>query len=162
MDQFNQEELLAKAQELYQSLPWWAWAAIGGVLLLLIIIVRVRKASRKKRLKEIAPSLSLHAFQIAPLARDAFFKVRNTGEIATLTALNIKGRKDILIKNAVAGHQIEKDKVYSILLEAGATEKIRKNFQIELVYIDSGGNAYKQLFQLDQSLAKTPKLVKRV
>ena len=151
---------VANLRSLLEQLEPIHWAAIGGFFLLLLIIRIIRGISRRNKLRKIAPNLNLHAFQVAPLGRDAYFKVGNNGEQATLSELNIKGRSDISIKNAVAGHQLEKDKVYGILLEAESTTKINTNFTIELTYMDRNGNVYRQLFLPNQQLTKSPKLVK--
>ena len=161
MEEINLEQIKTKAADIYAMLPLWAWASIGGFLLLLIIIRMVSRASRKKKLKAISPKLLLHAYQVAPLGRDAFFKLRNIGEKATLTALNIHGRNDIKVKNIVAGHELEKEKVYSILLEATGQQKLDKNFSLELTFFDVKGNTYKQFFPLDQNTAKQAKLIRR-
>lgn len=158
------EEWWPQIETFIEELTPLQWGIIGGVFLLLVILRLIfggsGKRKRKRQRLEIAPQLMLHAFQIAPLGRDAFFKVKNNGETATISTLSIKGRKDIAVKNAYAGHQIEKEKVYGILLETTSMEKIKKNFTIELNYMDQAGNVYRQDFPLDQPSAQKPKLVK--
>ena len=137
------------------------WAAGGGGLLLVMIWSRFGKARRKRNIKKVAPELKVHAFQVSPLGRDAFFKIRNDGELATLSELAFVGRSDIIVKNALAGHRIERNKVYGLLLEAAAKNKIDPNFSIELTFMDKMGNVYRQAFELDTKVALPPKLIKR-
>lgn len=136
------------------------WAAGGGGLLLLLIWSSFGKARKKRNIKKVAPELKVHTFQVSPLGRDAFFKIRNDGEMATLSELNFIGRSDIVVKNALAGHQIRKNKIYSLLLEAASQNKIDPNFSIELTFLDTKGNVYRQAFELDTKVALPPKLVK--
>lgn len=137
------------------------WAIIGGVaLLLLVVLPLASRSQRKSRLRKFAPVIGLESFQISPLGRDAFFKIRNNGEQAILTSLFIRGRRDIVFKNSFVGHELQRDKSYSILMEATAKDKIEENFTIELNYLDKAGNVYKQAFELPNKTAKTPKLLK--
>lgn len=134
-------------------------AVAGGVLAFLLVVRGVKRARRKK-IQHLQPQLVLHAFQIAPLGRDAFFKIRNMGEQAVLSTLQVKGRNDIIVKSDFAGHQIDKDKVYGILLEAGSNQRIQNDFTIEITYIDQARSVYKQVFDLRQQVALQPKLVR--
>jgi len=136
--------------------------AIGGgfFALLLIFVPLVSRGQRRRRLRKFAPNIGLESFQISPLGRDAFFKIHNHGEVATLTSIFIRGRRDILFKNAFVGHELQRDKSYSILLEATAKERIENNFTIEISYLDQKSNVYKQAFDLNHKTAKQPKLVR--
>ncbi len=136
------------------------WAAGGGSLFLIMIWSSFGKARKKRKLKTVAPKLKVHTFQVSPLGRDAFFKIRNDGEQATLSELAFIGRSDIVVKNALAGHKIEKNKIYGLLLEAAAQNKIDPNFSIELTFLDKLGNVYRQAFELDTKVALPAKLVK--
>ncbi len=151
---------IAQAKAFLQTLTPTHWAIIGGVFLVLILIPIIASSNRKRRLRKFAPQLAVESFQISPLGRDAFFKIRNTGELATLVSLFIRGRRDIVFKNAFVGHELHKDKSYSILMEAAAKDRIETNFTIELNYLDRVGNVYKQAFDLNNKTAKQPKLVK--
>lgn len=133
---------------------------IGGGAALVLILLWIWRGSGRSRNKQFAPQLALHAFQIAPLGRDAFFKIRNNGEMATLTTMLIKGRNDLLIKSDYAGHQIDKDKVYGILLETTSTARIQNDFSIELMFIDQQRSVYRQIFDMRQQAALPPKLVR--
>ena len=150
---------LPRFQQWVAELTPAEWVIGIGVLLILIVLLTVR-GSRRSRNKHLAPQFALHAFQIAPLGRDAFFKIRNNGEMATLTTMLIKGRNDLLIKSDYAGHQIEKDKVYGILLETTSKDRIQNDFSIELMYIDQDRNVYRQVFDLRQQAALPPKMVR--
>ena len=168
MDEINSEKILEVLEEYYEKAKNFAeqltpeqWAMIGGGVLLLYLISSLRRrAKRRRAAKLIAPNLVLHTFQIAPLGRDAFFKARNIGEVATIIQVAIKGRDDIQVKNAITGHKIGKEKICSLLLETSSLNKIDKNFTIELTFLDQKGNTYKQDFPLQQNSAKQAKRVK--
>ncbi|GJM33006.1 MAG: hypothetical protein DHS20C18_20070 [Saprospiraceae bacterium] len=149
MDTLQQisEEWIPKIKSWVLSLTIEQWSIIGGSLVALILLRILIKSFRKKKPQKSIPLLELDALQIAPLGRDAFLKIRNRGESAVLSDLAIQGRNDISVKNSFAGHQIDKDKVYSILLEANGGEKFSANFSIELTYLDLEGTVRKQLLR---------------
>ncbi|MBK7870889.1 MAG: hypothetical protein IPJ74_09470 [Saprospiraceae bacterium] len=156
----NLETLFAEVKTLLQSFTLMHWAIIGGVLLLLFVVLPLASSRRrKKRRDKVAPKLMLEAFQVSPLGRDAFLKIKNNGESATFTSLFVKGRRDIVFKNAFAGHQLDKGKTYSILLETASQEKITHNFIVELTYFDQMRNVYRQTFDLSKNTTRQPKLV---
>ena len=160
MENLDLDALLVQARGLFQSVAWWYWPAGGGVLLVLILVWSLRNRGKKKQARAVAPRLVLHAFQLSPLGRDAFFKIRNAGEEATVSDLRIKGRQDIVIKNSFAGHRIEREKVYGLLLEATGRDKIGKDFIVELVYLDQLGNVYKQSFPVSRRTARQAKILR--
>ncbi len=155
----NLDTLLAEAKALIQSFTPIHWAIISGVLLLLILLPVINSARRRRRRRKFAPQLVLEAFQISPLGRDAFLKLRNNGEPATLTSISVRGRRDITFKSAFAGHIIEKGKTYSLLMEATLQAKLSANFSVELIYFDQRRNVYRQTFDLGAGVGRTPKLV---
>lgn len=162
MDQIKLEQQLEALLEWAKEFEWYYWAIAGGVLLLLFVLPFIGRSSRKKKKQalQVRPHLLLDAFQIAPLGRDAFLKIRNAGNPATFVNLAIKGRNDILSKNSFQGHRLEKDKVYSILLEAIGKLKIEQNFSIEITFMDVHQNVYKQQFDLMKQTVKQAKLIK--
>lgn len=148
-------------QTFFENITREQWAIIGGVLVFLLVILPLAsRARRRSRLRKFAPLIALESFQISPLGRDAFFKIRNNGEQATLVSLFVRGRRDIVFKNSFVGHELQRDKSYSVLMEATAKDKIEENFSIELNYLDKVGNVYKQAFDLSAKSAKQPRLVK--
>lgn len=148
-------------QTFFEKLTPEQWAIIVGAFLLLFVVLPLAaRAQRRRRLRKFAPHIILESFQISPLGRDAFFKIRNGGEQATLISLFIRGRRDIVFKNSFVGHELQRDKSYSVLMEATAKDKIAENFSIELNYLDKMGNVYKQAFDLHAKTARQPKLVK--
>lgn len=153
------ETTLTEATTFLESLTPLHWAIAGVVLLLIFIIIAVKASQGRKRREKVAPKLMLEAFQISPLGRDAYLKIKNNGEPATLTSLFVRGRRDIVFKNAFAGHQLEKGKVYGILMEAASQEKIAANFSVELTYFDAKRNVYRQSFDLGNNATRQPKLV---
>lgn len=121
------------------------FVAIGLLLFTLILFFASKSKQRQEqKLLAQAPRLLLKDFQVAPLGKDAFFKIRNEGETATISQLDIIGRADLMVKNDYAGHQVEKDKEYRIFLESAGHQKIDRNFSIEITFSDSKGYIYKQ------------------
>lgn len=163
MEKINLEKLLSNVNELTQSMGLVEWSIGGGGLLLILALASLLstgKRRKKRQAQQAAPLLSLDAFQISPLGRDAYFKVLNNGQPARLSLLEIKGRDDIAVKNAVAGHELQSGESYRILLEATGKEKLSTDFTIELSYLDTFGNVYKQAFPLSQPAARQPRLVR--
>lgn len=155
MEEFQEKVSIwwAKAVELAQAMTLEEWGIAGGgfvVLLLFRWIIKRSKRSKKitPRSQNItqSPVVKLYSFQIAPLGRDAFLKVQNTGELATLTKLEILGRDNIRVRNAVAGHKLAKGKIYSILLEATGPNKIKDGFEVKITYMNSTGKVAVQSF----------------
>lgn len=137
------------------------WAG-GGMVLVLLILWRVASTrSKKRKLALAAPKLMMEGFQIAPLGRDAFLKMRNAGEPITFTGIQIKGRLDVAVKNVLAGHELDKDKSYSLLLEATGQERLTPNFSIELTFLDRIGNVYVQRFRTDNLSAGKAKIIRK-
>jgi len=161
-EQFNPEEIYELAKTYVLESGPIEWSAAGGIVIILIIAISMLSSKRrkKKRAKSVAPQLSLQGFQISPLGRDAYLKVLNTGQSAKLTGLDIQGRKDIAVKNAVAGHDMPPGETYRILLESVGQNKLSNNFTIELTYMDQLGNVYQQFFPMKQQVARPAKLVR--
>lgn len=126
------------------TIEQWAYVAGGfiGLLLLRWLIKRARRPKKtvvKQPVINANQGLHLHTFQIAPLGRDAFLKVQNTSEPVTLTKLEIPDRQNIRVKNAVAGHKLDNNKIYSILLEAEGNTKLDDGFTVKLTYLTAAG-----------------------
>ena len=160
MESLDVESWVARALTLLRSLEWWYYVIAGTVLLTLILVLAFRNRGKKRKARKVAPRLVLHAFQVSPLGRDAFFKLRNQGAAATISDLRISGRRDIVIKNAFAGHRLGREEIYGLLLEASGKKKITNDFSVELTYLDELGNAYRQLFQLNSQRIRQPKLIR--
>jgi hypothetical protein len=162
MEQINPEEIfeLTKNYVLQSGPIEWAIASGSLVILLFSISIANGKRRRKRKARKVAPTLSLQSFQISPLGRDAYLKVLNNGQTAQITNLKIKGRRDIAVKNAVAGHQLPQGESYRILLESTGQQKLDHNFSMELSYIDQLGNVYQQMFLMKQQFAKPAKLIR--
>jgi hypothetical protein len=164
MEQINPEEILdiIKAKAL-DSGPV-EWIAAAGILIIIILLISLANSKRKKkrRARQVAPHLSLQGFQVSPLGRDAYLKLLNSGQIAKLMELKIKGRNDIAIKNAVTGHQMPSGESYRILMESVGQQKLSNNFTVELTYVDQLGNVYQQFFPMKQQIAKPAKLIRLV
>lgn len=132
-------------EQYFSSLSIPHYAAMGLLLFAFVLFILSRTKKRKEQqLLAQAPKLLLKDFQVAPLGKDAFFKIRNEGETATISQLDIVGRADLMVKNDYAGHQIEKDKEYRIFLESAGHQKIEKDFSIEITFSDANGHIYKQ------------------
>lgn len=146
----------------FSSLSIPHYVAIGLLLFVLVLFLSSKTRQRQeKKLLAQAPKLLLKDFQVAPLGKDAFFKIRNEGETATISQLDIIGRADLMVKNDYAGHQIEKDREYRIFLESAGHQKIDQDFSIEITYVDPVGNIYKQLVPLDDPEAQKLSVVKK-
>lgn len=143
------EELLEQAKEIASQLSIQEWAYIGGgFLFFLIIIMAIRRSGRKKTPIGKAKSIRLHSFQIAPLGRDAFVKIKNLGEAATLSELKIIGRDDMVIKNAYAGQKIAHNKEYGIFLEVAGNNKIQAGFTLEVTVLGPNGQVQKSALKV--------------
>lgn len=137
----------------------------GGVVLLVLLILPFigrGKRRKKKQAARIAPKLVEVQFQIAPLGRDALFKLQNVGDKAVLSNIKIKGRKDLINKNNVAGYELERNKSCKVFLETTANQKIQSNFSIELTFMDQIGNVYIQQFRPGSQQKKGAKLTKLI
>lgn len=149
----------AEVKEWFAEVDPRYWVAGGGGVILLILISIIRKRSKKRRFWRSAPQLTMEAFKISPLGRDAFVKIQNNGEMATLTTISFQGRNDIVVKNALAGHLLDKGKGYSILLETTGQKKMDDNFSIELRFMDVRNNVYRQTFIPKNNITRRAKLV---
>jgi hypothetical protein len=134
----------------------WAMVAAGLIIFLSLrwLIKRAkrpRNPSAKRQAVSTAPGVKLYTFQIAPLGRDAFLKIQNTGEEVTLTKLEIKDRQNIIVKNALAGHKLDTNKVYGILLEAEGNSKITDGFSVQLTYLTKLGKVLSTQFNAFQT-----------
>lgn len=144
------EEYLSQAQELVEQLTLQEWAYVGGgFLFLLIILLAIRRSGKSRGVKvKKASHIHLHSFQIAPLGRDAFVKIKNTGEPAVLSGLKILGREDMVIKNAFAGQKIDQDKEYGIFLEVEGKNKIQPGFMLEVTVLGANGQVQKSTLKV--------------
>ena len=144
------EEYLSQAQELAEQLTLQEWAYVGGgFLFLLIILLAIRRSGKSRGVKvKKASHIHLHSFQIAPLGRDAFVKIKNTGEPAVLSGLKILGREDMVIKNAFAGQKIDQDKEYGIFLEVEGKNKIQPGFMLEVTVLGANGQVQKSTLKV--------------
>ena len=155
MEEFQKKITLwwGEAMEFAKNMTPEQWAMVAGgfvVLLILRWIIKLSKRSKKTVSKPknmtISPVIKLHTLQIAPLGRDAFLKIENTGELATLTKLEIIGRDNIHVRNALAGHKLNKGKIYSVLLETTDKNKITDGFEVKISYLNTGGQVFTQSF----------------
>ena len=163
MEQIEQffEEWGPKAEQWIASLTPLEWGIMGGCFFLLLLIRIIYKQSIKQRNLKYAPKLNISEFQISPLGKDAFLKLKNDGEQATLANMEIKGRNDIKVTNSIAGHRMDKNSDYGILLQIDSGGSIKRNFTIELTYQNQKGTGYKQSFPLAYDAPSKPKIVRR-
>lgn len=153
---YNQlEALTAPVNPLYILLP-------VGFLFFIIFLVFIAKSNKRKSIaRRNAPDLVIDAFQVSPLGRDASLRIKNHGEVATITHLQLKGRHDLKIKNWVAGQQLEKLKANRMFLEAQGINRIDENFMLEVDYTDRLGNQYRQVLPISKTVVvKNPKLLR--
>ena len=115
----------------------------------MIILLAIRRSGKSRGVKvKKASHIHLHSFQIAPLGRDAFVKIKNTGEPAVLSGLKILGREDMVIKNAFAGQKIDQDKEYGIFLEVEGKNKIQPGFMLEVTVLGANGQVQKSTLKV--------------
>ncbi len=158
------EKIIAMLQEALAPLGEYRYYVVGGVallLLVLIMIVVVKRSLRKRWIKKHAPDLWIQSFQIAPLGRDAFLKIKNTGELAQLKDLRFLKRYDLKAKENYKDYPLEKNKVYGVFLEAAGKDRIEDDFDVELYFEDKVGNSYKQVFNIEEKQARKARLLKR-
>lgn len=137
--------------------------AIIAVLLVLFFAVGIRTNNKKSKLKKYAPEFIFEAFQIAPLGRDAYFKVKNIGHPAYVNFVGIKNNPEVKITNAnTTNFEVATNKVYGVFCEIQGNQKIKANFEIELDFKDHLGNQYRQTFAVDQALQKGKRKAKVV
>jgi len=162
MEDINLEQWLETATDYLASTGPMEWGIGGGGLIIFILLLSLSggRRRRKRKAKAIAPNLTISAFQLSPMGRDAYFKVHNHGQLARLSTLSIKGKGHIQVKNNIAGHEIKTGDSYRILLEATGQKKINKDFIVELIYLDQLGNVYRQDFPIAKQVAEQPKLIK--
>lgn len=120
---------------------------LGVLILLILLLVPVFRLTSGARVRH--SGLAIQSFQIAPLGRDAFLKVTNTGPPVTFTSLIVTERADVSVKNQVAGQLLQEGDSYSILLEATADERLSTDFQLYFSFFDQERRNYQQQFSLD-------------
>lgn len=138
------EDIIEQLRTFIDQLTIQEWAYIGGGLLFfLIIVLAIRRSGKKKKPITSTSNIRLHSFQIAPMGRDAFVKIKNIGEPVVISELKIIGRDDMVIKNAFAGQKMDQHKEYGILLEVNNNEKILPGFTLEVTVLGPNGEVQK-------------------
>jgi hypothetical protein len=140
------------------------WGITGAVVITLVLAPYLTGGGRRKRrrpLPNVPMHLTFHAFQLAPLGRDALLKIRNTGEEVVLLSASIKGAQGVLVKSALAGHTLGNGKVYGIFFEAEGKERLACDFECVLTYSDYGRNVFRQSFFPELKGAKPPKRIRK-
>lgn len=159
------EDFLSEINKITANWEVAEWSTFaGGVLIVLILIsglvAMTRNRSRKRRIRQAAPQISVNQFRISPLGRDAYFRLQNNGPDARLTRLEFKGRNNILLKNQIGGHLLAQGESYRILLELAGNQKSHDNLYFTLTFLDGSGNVFEQIFELNTQTSKQPKVVK--
>ncbi len=143
---------------------WIEWGIIGatGTLLLSLPFLTASNKRPKQRHSPAQPlHIAFHSFQIAPLGRDAILRIHNTRETVTLLSSQIKGSKNIVVKNALAGHELATGKVYGLMMEVVGKDRMLPDFEVVLTYMDTARNVYRQSFFPEWKSAKPPRRIKR-
>ena len=135
------------------------WAIAGGVLFLLILIPIILRSVKKSKANKIKPILILHSFQISPLGKDAWLRLRNVGQLAVLKELKFKKRNDIISKTNFREVKIGQGNTTSLFLQGTGQNRIREDFDIEFLYSDAQGHLYKQVLKLDGKVMQKAKLL---
>jgi len=141
-------------------LEWAVAGALGfGLVLLPVIAGSGRRA--KRPLPAVPMHVVFHSFQVAPLGRDALLKVQNTRDDVVLLSAAIKRTKNVVVKNALAGHEFGAGKVYGLLLEVVGKDRMLPDFEVVITYMDARRNVFRQSFFPELQGAKPPKRIKR-
>ncbi|MFK7935877.1 MAG: hypothetical protein AB8G22_20355 [Saprospiraceae bacterium] len=156
------EELYAQLAEITAPIdPLWIIGGIVALLLLIILVITINRSQKRAKARENAPALQVSNWQIAPLGRDASFKIINQGEVAFIDHLQFKNHYDIQIKNWLKGQQLDNAKSTRLLLESKPQTRIAKDLTLEIDYRDRLGNQYRQSFPLaENAVVKNPKLLR--
>lgn len=156
------EELYAQLAEITAPVdPLWIIGGLIAFLFLIIVIVAVNREQKRNKARKNAPVLQVSNLQVAPLGRDASFKISNAGEVAFIDHLQFKNRYDIQIKNWLKGQQLDHNKSIRLMLESTQKARISKDLVLEIDYRDRLGNQYRQAFPLGENgLVKNPKLLR--
>ncbi len=152
MEQFDIDQL----KEIAQNLGPLHYAIIGGVLLLFIILIVVSsiRARKKRKARQVAPDLTFHSLQVAPLGKGVQIKILNKGHQATVTDIYIKKRHDLNITQGYKDYLIETGKFYNVFCEAKGSGRADDGFELWLHFKDVIGNTYKQAFHIAKSHSK--------
>lgn len=124
-------------------------AIVGGIFLLLVLIPIILRSMKKSKAGKVKPDLVLHSFQISPLGKDAWLRLRNEGQLAILKDLKFKKRQDIQSKTSFREVKVGQGNTTSLFLHAMTQERIREDFEVEILYADSLGHLYKQVLSLN-------------
>lgn len=135
------------------------WAIAGGILFILILIPIILRSIKKSKANKIKPALVLHSFQISPLGKDAWLRLRNVGQLAVLKDVKFKKRQDILSKTNFREVRIGQGNTTSLFLQGTGQNRIREDFEIEFLYSDAQGHLYKQVLKLDGKVMQKAKLL---
>ena len=142
-----------------QSVKPMYWAIAGGVLFLLILIPIILRSIKKSKADKIKPILVLHNFQISPLGKDAWLRLRNEGQLAVLKDLKFKKRNDIQTKTNFRDVKIGQGNTTSLFLHGIGQDRIREDFEVEFMYSDAKGHLYKQTLKLEGKIMQKAKLL---
>ena len=101
----------------------------------------------------------LHNFQISPLGKDAWLRLRNEGQLAVLKDLKFKKRNDIQTKTNFRDVKIGQGNTTSLFLHGIGQDRIREDFEVEFMYSDAKGHLYKQTLKLEGKIMQKAKLL---
>jgi hypothetical protein len=133
-----------------------------GFLLIAGLLLAWRLGAKRKPIIYRGPMhLSLHSFQVAPLGRDAILRIHNHGEAVVLVSANIKKNRDIGVVNVLSGHDLLPGKTYGILLEVRGKDRMLPDFELELTYVDSHRNVFRQSFFPEMKGAKKARRIRK-
>jgi len=135
------------------------WAIAGGILFLLILIPIILRSIKKSKASKIKPILVLHSFQISPLGKDAWLRLRNEGQLAVLKDIKFRKRSDIQSKTNFREVKIGQGNTTSLFLHGVGQDRIREDFEVEFMYSDAQGHLYKQVLKLEGKVMQKAKLL---
>lgn len=158
MEEMKQQalELWQQALDFYNTLPPLyqkiALALIPALILLWIIIRAIRRSGKKDRTPKV--KLELQSFQLSPLKRDAFVKIKNMDGALVISKIEMPDNTNVYIKNDVNGHQMATGDTYSLLLESIGAEPIRKDLTLRVHALLSSGKVVQKEISIPLSLSK--------
>lgn len=114
--------------------------AIAVILFIIIIIPKGKKKGGKKGKK--FTGIQVQSFQIAQLSRDAFVKIKNSGDTLILT--EIETSPQVVIKNQYAGHHLTSGEEYRLLIEATPGTRIPSQVTMYISGLGTNGKSYTQ------------------
>ncbi len=155
MEEQNFAEIIEPIKEFILQYAWPYGLVLLAIPLIFIIVSLVSKAIKRGKARDCAPQLDFLSFQVAPMGKDAWLKLKNNGHEATIEKVYIPGRRDIKISNAHINFKLERNAVYGIFCESTTAARLDSGFEIIVGFKDKLGNSYDHTFYIDNKHHET-------